>query len=41
MAGPNYAFLGNFGNDVIKALTSSLDVEYIAEDGVMSAFDVQ
>ena len=41
MAGPNYAFLGNFGDDVIKALTSSLDVEYIAEDGVMSAFDVQ
>ena len=35
------AIVGKFDDNVLSALTSSLDVEYIAEDGIMSTFDVQ
>lgn len=38
---PNWITVGNFGDNVIGALMSSLDVEYIAEDGIVSACDVQ
>ena len=41
MLGPNQISLGNFGDDIIEALKSSIDVEYIAEDGIMTTFDVQ
>lgn len=39
--GPNRVVIGYFGDDVIEVLKSSIDVEYIAEDGIMSAFDVE
>jgi len=36
--GPNRITAGNFGDDVIEVLKSIIDVEYIAEDGIMKAF---
>lgn len=39
--GPNYVDVGYFGDDVIEVLRSSVDVEYIAEDGIMSTFDTK
>jgi len=39
--GPNQIAVGNFDGNVIEVLKSSIDVEYIAEDGIMTAFDVQ
>jgi cerevisin len=41
MFGPNQIVIGNFGDNIIDVLKSSTDVEYIAEDGIMTAFDVQ
>jgi len=38
---PNQAAAGNFGDSIIDILKSSTDVEYIAEDGIMTAFDIQ
>ena len=38
--GPNRVVIGNFGDDIIEVLKSNIDVEYIAEDGIMSALDV-
>jgi cerevisin len=39
--GLNQGFAGYFDDDVLSALKSSMDVEYIAEDGIMSTSDVQ
>lgn len=39
MPGPDQIIVvGNFGDNVIEALKSSIDVEYIAEDGIMKTF---
>lgn len=35
------AFAGSFSDDVVDTLRSNPAVEYIAEDGIMTAFDVQ
>ena len=35
---PNPIVAGNFGDDIIEVLKSSIDVEYIAEDGIMKTF---
>ena len=37
----NHVVVGNFGDNIIEVLKSSIDVEYIAEDGIMTTFDVQ
>jgi len=34
-------FAGNLNDDDINTLTSNPDVEYVVEDGIMSAFDIQ
>jgi len=39
--GPNQIVVGNFGDNILEVLKSSIDVEYIAEDGIMTTFDVQ
>lgn len=39
--GFNQVVAGNFGDSIIQVLRSSTDVEYIAEDGIMTAFDIQ
>jgi len=36
--GPNLVAVGIFNNDAIEVLKSSIDVEYIAEDGIMKTF---
>ena len=36
--GPNRITLGNFRDDAVEVLKSSIDVEYIAEDGIMKTF---
>ena len=36
--GPNQTVTGNFGDNVIEVLKSSIDVEYIAEDGIVKTF---
>jgi len=38
---PNQTVVGNFGDNIVEVLKSSIDVEYIAEDGIMTTFDVQ
>jgi hypothetical protein len=32
---PNQIVIGNFGDNIVSVLLSSMDVEYIAEDGIM------
>ena len=39
--GPNQIVIGSFGDNIIEVLKSSTDVEYIAEDGIMTTFDIQ
>ena len=39
--GPNQIVIGNFGDNIVEVLKSSIDVEYIAEDGIMTTYDVQ
>ena len=36
--GPNEITVGSFRDDAIEVLKSSIDVEYIAEDGIMKTF---
>ena len=38
---PSRIVIGTFGDSIIEVLKSSIDVEYIAEDGIMTTFDVQ
>jgi len=39
--GPNQIVIGSFGDNIIEVLKSNTDVEYIAEDGIMTTFDTQ
>lgn len=39
--GPNQDVIGNFGDSILEVLKSSIDVEYIAEDGIMKTCDDQ
>ena len=41
MAGPNHLVVGDFDQDAVNTFRSSPDVEYVAQNGIMSAFDTQ
>lgn len=38
---PDWAVVGSFSDDLIGALMWKPDIEYVADDGIMLAFDVQ
>ena len=41
MLWPDWVVAGSLNDDAVNTLTSNPDVEYVVEDGIMSAFDIQ